>query len=444
MLSRKRVRTLPADDDSCGWSSPLPPPPPATPLDGDRRVDCAVIGAGYTGLAIARRLAELRPEWRVTILEAQRVADGTSGRASGFVVDLTDVAVRMDPESRARYVNLARSGIEELRRLVEEHGIDCAWDETGWIRGAAGAAGERALNPLPAIYDELGMEYRHLDAERMAAITGTRFYRRGIHLLGYPLVQTAALVRGLSRVLPESVELCEESPVLEIERGAPLRLAVRGKGGRRHTVTADRVFLATNGYTPALGFLSRRVFPLYTFGSMTRVLEEQDRELLGGEREWGILAMDPMGSSVRRTRDQRILIRNTAHYAKDLRIGAGLKARMRENHRQAFLARFPQLAHVEFEYTWSGLMGTSHNNQIHFGQLGRGLFATAGFTGAGIAMGTTAGRLLADLAAGVSSEPLSHIRRLPNPTWMPPEPFRSIGGRWLTARMNAKAEEATL
>jgi len=444
MLSRKRVRTLPADDATCGWSVPLPAPPPAARLDGDRRVDCAVIGAGYTGLAIARRLSELRPEWRVTILDAQRVADGTSGRASGFVVDLTDVAVRMDPASRARYVDLARSGIEELRRLVEEHGIDCDWDETGWIRGAAGDAGERALDPLPAIYEELGMGYRHLDAEAMAAVTGTRFYRRGIRLLGYPLVQTAALVRGLARALPESIELWEESPVLEIDRGTPHRLAVRGEGGRHHTVTADRLFLATNGYTPAIGFLSRRVFPLYTFGSMTRALEGEEQELLGGEREWGILAMDPMGSSVRRTRDQRLLIRNTAHYAKDLRIGDALKARMREAHRKAFLARFPHLAHVEFEYTWSGLMGTSHNNQIHFGQLGRGLFATAGFTGAGIAMGTTAGRLLADLAAGVSSAPLDHVRSLPKPTWMPPEPFRSIGGRWLTARMNAKAEEATL
>ena len=45
---------------------------------------------------MARRLAELRPEWRIAVVDAQRVGSGASGRASGFVVDLTDAAARME------------------------------------------------------------------------------------------------------------------------------------------------------------------------------------------------------------------------------------------------------------------------------------------------------------------------------------------------------------
>jgi len=430
-----QIRPLPADD-SITWVATLPPRTAACPLRSERRVDCAVVGAGFTGLAIARRLIELRPEWRVVVLEAQRTGAGASGRSSGFVVDLTDFAAKMKPQARDRYVALARFGIEHLRELVNKHGIDCAWDETGWLRAAAGERGMRALENLPSIFEELGISYQRLDHQAMATITGSSFYRAGIRLPGYPLVHTASLVHGLADSLPAGVELYEESPVRAIEyaSGCGFKLAA-GAG----SVVADRLFLATNGYTPALGFLSRRIFPLYTFGSLTRVLTQEQQEALGGESEWGILAMDPMGSTVRRTADQRILIRNTVHYAKGLKIDQSQRRKVLKNHRQAFLARFPLLSQVDFEFTWSGLMGTAHNCQLSFGELEKNLFAAGGYSAAGIAMSQTAGRLLADLAAGLDSDLLHDMFALPNPTWMPPEPFRSLGGGWLAARMDAQA-----
>lgn len=432
----KKVRALPAADTSCGWLETLPPLPPARRLEGELDADCAVVGAGFTGLAAARRLTELCPEWRVVVLEAQRAGSGTSGRASGFVVDLTDFATRLRPADRRRYVQLARSGINELRGLVERHRIDCAWDETGWIRAAAGPAGERFLDKMPALYEELEMTYQPLDHAAMVRVTGSSFYRRGLRLPGYPLVHSAALARGLCRVLPASVELYEETPVTAIEGGPPYRL--RAAGG---SVRAGRLFLAVNGYTPAFGFLAHRIFPLYTFGSLTRVLTPRERELLGGEDEWGILAMDSMGSSVRRTRDQRILIRNTLGYDKGLKVRADRRREIRDEHRKAFRSRFPMLEDVELEFTWACLMGTAHNAQMSFGELRPRLYAAAAYSAAGIAMGTTAGRLLADLAVGLDSEPLRDVRRLPRPTWMPPEPFRSLAGGWLAKRMNAQAGE---
>ncbi len=434
MTLRKRIRTLPRDDRTCGWTETLPPLPPPRRLEGSVRADCAIIGAGFTGLAIARRLAQLRPDWRIVLVDAQRIGDGTSGRSSGFVVDLTDVAAHMGNENRDRYVRLARSGIDQLRTLVREHDIDCDWDETGWIRGARGEKGRFFLDRLPPIYDELGMEYQPLDAEAMAAITGSRFYNAGIRLLGYPLIHTGKLVRGLAGCLPENIELYEESPVVTLEVGASAELVTESG-----SATADRLFLATNGYTPALGFLQRRVFPLYTFGSLTRVLTGEEQEILGGEREWGILAMDPMGSSVRRTRDQRLLIRNTSHYSKKLRISEQCLREIKKEHRKAYLARFPMLEQVDFAHTWSGLMGTAKNSQISFLRLHENLFAAAGFTAAGIAMGATAGKLLADWALGEESEMVCDMRALPSPTLMPPDPFRSIGGILINARMNAQA-----
>jgi len=85
---RRRIAILPGDDDSNGWTRMLPPRRPRPPLEGDTRADWAVLGAGFAGLAAARRLAENRPNDRIVLIDAQAVADGASGRNSGFAIDL--------------------------------------------------------------------------------------------------------------------------------------------------------------------------------------------------------------------------------------------------------------------------------------------------------------------------------------------------------------------
>ncbi|HDU8161588.1 FAD-dependent oxidoreductase, partial [Acinetobacter baumannii] len=79
---------LPNDDNTCGWYAALPPAGPAKKLIGLQKADYAIIGAGFAGLAAARRLAELKPHARIILVDAQRVAEGASGRNSGFVIDL--------------------------------------------------------------------------------------------------------------------------------------------------------------------------------------------------------------------------------------------------------------------------------------------------------------------------------------------------------------------
>ncbi|PPL14259.1 hypothetical protein UN63_16180, partial [Oceanisphaera arctica] len=56
---------LPKDDHSCGWYQALPPAAPVKRLKGVQKADYAVLGAGFAGLAAARRLAEHHPEARI-------------------------------------------------------------------------------------------------------------------------------------------------------------------------------------------------------------------------------------------------------------------------------------------------------------------------------------------------------------------------------------------
>ncbi len=435
----RRTASVPREDRGCGWIETLPPPPPArvfTATAGDdASFDAVVVGAGFSGLAAARRLAEASPGGRIALIDAQRAGDGASGRSSGFVVDLAHFIARMELSASRTFVALSRAGIGDLRHLVAEHGIGCDWDDKGWLHVAAGEPAMEALPVLASWLDRLGEPYRTLDAAGVEEVTGTSFYRGGLRLPGSVLVQPAALLRGLVGALPSPVELYENSPVHEIRwDGAGFRLRVAGG-----TLRAPLVLVAANGYAPALGVFERRLFPLYTFGSLTRPLTPEEQETLGGEREWGVLAEDAMGSTVRRTRDQRILIRNSARFTRNHVLPEAPPKEILDLHRGAFDKRFPRLAHVPFEYQWSGPLGVTPDRSIAFGALEPGLFAVGGYTGAGIAMGTTAGRLLADLALGERSEELAAMLSLSRPKRLPPQPFLDWGIRFQVRRMNASA-----
>lgn len=88
-----------------------------------RGMRIGVVGAGIIGLAVARRLGELRPDATVTVLEKERaIATHQTGRNSGVV----HAGIYYAPGSLK--AQLCRRGVELLRAYCEERGIpivDC-------------------------------------------------------------------------------------------------------------------------------------------------------------------------------------------------------------------------------------------------------------------------------------------------------------------------------
>lgn len=421
MLGRnrhRRTQILPHEETIPGWYAILPPPLPPRRLCSQERADCAIIGAGFTGLAAAHRLAELRPDWRIIILEGQRVGLGASGRSSGFVVDFANNSAWTDPGVQRKAVRVNREGFAHLRAMVKKMGIETHWSEVGWLHTVATAKMMPLLKNLMDLLDKWGEPFEQFDRERLRCILGTDHYYAALRIPGGAMVQPAALVRALAEHLPKGIELFEESAVRSVAQGSRLRLET-GEGA----VDADRLILAANGFSPLLGFLRQRVFPLLTFSSMTRSLTPEERKALRGKPEWGLIAQEMHGSSVRRTRDHRILIRNTVHYSRDLRVDPEVWESVTKSHCQAFRERFPMLPEVTFEFCWSGILGVTRNRLPYFGELDRNVFTSAGYSGAGIAMGVATGRLLAELITGANSQLLQDMLKLPQPAWLPPEPL---------------------
>ncbi len=418
----------------------MPERPAPRSLEGDRNCDCVIIGAGVTGLAAARRLAAHRPDWDIAVLDELRVGDGAAGRNSGFVMDLGHYQPARGVEGNRSSIELSRFGQSLLRDLVASADIECQWSECGRYHVAVEPIGMRKLDAFAHSLELMGEHFVRLSADELSERLGTSYYSAGLQVDGGAMVQPAALAVGLAKSLPENVRLYENTSAKHILPGSPHRVVTE-----RATLAPTHLVLANNGSVRQLGYLRGRVVPLFTFASLSRPLTSSEQSSLGGLREWGAIPEERMGSTLRRTQDQRLLLRATVSYTSDADANAGsaeLLARARGTHRRSFDARFPMLRDVELEHTWGGKLGMTLNDTHCFGTVGERIHAAAGYNGVGLAMGTALGTLLADHVSDVESQLLRQVRALPTATWMPPDPLLGVGLRaytsWLKYRAGAE------
>ncbi|MDU8909795.1 FAD-binding oxidoreductase [Aestuariicoccus sp. MJ-SS9] len=435
----------PVDPGPAGWARLLPDPDPPTPLERAATADWLVIGAGFAGLAAARRLSQLCPGDRIAVLEAHRVADGPAGRNSGFMIDLPhDLA--SENYAGAVEADLAqiadnRHAIAFAARMAEAFDIGPeGFARTGKINAAATAKGARHNADFARHLAALGEPCERLDAADMHTLTGTRFYREGLFTPGTAMIQPALFVRGVARGLRSNrIAIHELSPVTALERkGDWVATTPRG------SVTAPRVILAVNGHLERFGHMRGRLMHVFTYASMTRALTADETKHLGGAPVWGLTPADPLGTTVRRisgTGGDRIVVRNRFTYEPGLEVSDARLARICRAHDRSFAARFPMLAGVGMEYRWGGRLCLSRNNVQVIGALEPGLWSACCQNGLGTAKGTLAGLLAAEAAAGVGSPALSRALAAAPPARLPPRPLIRAGaaarlrwGEWTAGR----------
>ena len=393
MLSIKQFST-----DHRGWAELLPDRKNPAQLSGKGRVPWAIIGAGLTGLACARHLAELHPNQEIMLLDARMVGEGASGRNSGFTVGVSHFIGPYNPQQKTYYARINRInqiGVALLAQQVKTHSLDCQWNDTGFHHGAADTQSLSEHGNFIGYLDAMEVAHTSLDAAAMEQRFGTRLYQAGVHVHEGALVQPAALVRGLADTLPQNVRLIEQCPVLKIEAGTPIKL---------HTpqgeISTDKLIMATNYEAGKLGFLSRRLIGSTLSGSFTRQLTPQELASLGEYKQWGIISLHSGGATVRLTADGRICLRNTAEYHGGKLLCEKRLMERQVIHRASFEKRFPQLAHVPFQYAWSGVEGISRNSTNFFGEQTKNVYLAGGYNGSGVSKGSAFGFALAEYASG--------------------------------------------
>ncbi len=431
------VQDLPKSDRQNGWLEILPMLPHPKVLKGKVKADYAVIGAGYGGLATARRLAELNPDSQIVLVEADRIGNNAAGRCSGFIIDhahnLRAKDFSEDAASAKAQISMNRAGIDWLRGIVSREGIDCDWRDDGKIHAASSDKGASMLDHFAGSLDAIDEDYQRLDHSQLKLRFGTDYYRSGLLAPHSATVQPAALVRGLAATLPANVQVFEASAITDVSFGSP-----HGLSSARGSVSAPVLVLAVNGFIERFGFAQKRLIPLITWGSMTRELKNSEIDRLGGDENYGIIPAHPAGTTVRRLPNKRILIRNQYTYSATSDSIKG-RERVRKTHEKSFIARYPMLAGVELEYTWGGALSLSRNGSGICGQVADGVFATSAYQGVGMAKGTISGKYLAEHIMGESPEHIGLLTAGNGPSRNYPDPFNRWG---VTANISWRRRQA--
>lgn len=426
------AKRLPVHEGPAAWNILLGPQAAPQLLTEDTTADFVVVGAGFAGLSAARRLLQLQPKSRVLVLEAGRVAEGSAGRNSGFMIDLPHDLASEDYAGSGddrRMIDLNRQAIAFAEAAVDEYQINPAYfDRAGKVNGAASPEAARHNQSYAAHLASLGEASEILDAQAMQELTGSAHYISGLYTAGTVMLQPAGYIRGLAAGLQRAgVRVCENSPVTGFVRTG-FDWVVKTQVAQ---VTTPRVILTVNGHLESFGFEKGRLMQLFLYAVMTPELSAEDLAQLGGVPRWGITPSDPMGTTMRRIDSgqggNRIVTRTCATLLPDTRPSARELDRAARVMQRKFDQRFPQLAGMKMEHAWAGHLCLSLNGVSVTRQLDDGVYSGCVQNGLGTARGTLTGIAAAELATGEMSDISCHFSAEARPKPLPPQPFQQIG-----------------
>ena len=418
------------DHETRGWVDLIPRRKPQPILNSNLDTRWLVIGAGFTGLSCARRLAKLNPNEKIVLLEAREVGQSASGRNSGYAVAHSHFSGGYQKDQLDQYKRIDRinqAGLDSLKSIINESQINCDFKESGIYHMAADKSSSEECEYFVEYLQKRQIEHIPLSQDQINLELGTKWYRKGVKVKDGALVQPAKLVFGLADTLPSNVKLYENSPVLAMEIGKINTVRLPNS-----TIKAENVIMACNYEPIANGKQKQRVVGVTLSGSITRVLTQEEVEMLGSESSWGILSLHSGGATVRLTEDKRISIRNTAEYNNQRLLSDGQLKERQKIHRQAFDNRFPGLSHVGFEHLYSGVEGVSANKTNVFKKLSSNLYFAGCYNGSGITKGTAFGIGVANFASGNDDELVTDCLGIEKAKWLPPRPFLDIGAWYIT------------
>jgi len=383
---------------------------------GDLRADVAVIGGGFTGLSAALHLAEAGAD--VALLDAEYPGWGASGRNGGFCclggakLSAAQFARAYGPEQARDFHRAEVEAVHLVARLLDRLGINADTHSRGETQLAHNRrAMDRLRRAAEAEDGAVVTEPAGLAGEGMAG----SFHGALTRPVGFGL-NPRKYVLGLARAAAGAgARLYQKSPAQRI-----------GKTGTTYRITlpqgelrADTVLLCTNGYSSedVPGWLAGRYIPAQSTVLVTRPLTDAELAAQGWTSDQMAYDTRNLLHYFRLMPDRRFLFGMRGGLTSTPRAEAAARARTRAD----FEAMFPAWRGVESAHMWSGMVCLARNRVPFAGPVPGepGLFAGLAYHGNGVAMGSYAGRLLADLAQGRAPdlpypEPMRHpMRRFP-------------------------------
>jgi glycine/D-amino acid oxidase-like deaminating enzyme len=395
---------------------------PRAGLDADTEADVAIIGGGLTGLWTAWYLHERDPALRIVVLEKEIAGFGASGRNGGWCSALfprsTGSLERAHGRAAALDMRRAMIGtVAEVGRVTAALGIDCDFASGGTIAYARSEVQKRAALAEIAEAERYGVdEIEWLDAGEVhaAGALGASLDRHCARL------HPAKLVRGLAAALEaRGVRILEQTEVTAVSTGRVQ--ATRG------VVSAERIVVATEGYTATFPATRRRILPLYSLMIATEPLPPEFWDEVGIAHGQTFTDYRHLLVYGQRTADNRFAFGGRGaryHWGSAIRPAYDRVPRVFEHLRRTLVDLFPSTADAAVTHRWGGPLGVprdwhaavTYDPATRIGRAG-------GYVGDGVSTTNLAGRTLADLITGTDTD----LARLAWVNHWEPEPLRFLG-----------------
>jgi gamma-glutamylputrescine oxidase len=360
------------------------------------------------------------------VLEARRLGNGASGRNGGQVLHWMNGVSTADVDLARRVHAVTGRGIDIAERLATAHAPG-AFDRHGCLEVFTDARRAEAAHARVERLGRAGIPLRYLGS---AALGIAGAHGAVLDPLAGRL-NAFALLQGMRPALAGcGVIVHEDTPVVRIEEGPTVRVVTT-----HGEVRAGAVVLATNGYTPSLGYFRHEVLPLHSHAmALGPLAPDAWAEIGWGEWDGFTDDLDRIAYAAR-TPGGRLVFGGGSNAAYAYRFGgasvypserlAAASAAMR----RTLVRYFPKLGEVPVTHRWTGTLGVTFDRVCAMGVRGahRNVYYALGYSGHGLALSLLAGEVLADLYAGNHDAwrdvPFYQRRLLP----LPPEPLRWMG-----------------
>ena len=383
-------------------------------LAEDAQTEVAIVGGGYTGLSAALHLAQARVQ--VTLLEAKTPGWGASGRNGGFCSvggdkrGLNAIRKRFGADAALAYFNAQRAAIDLVAQLLVTHDIDADTHSDGELKLAHHPRMLADLRADQSEWAQYGVDADLIGRSELINRGMNGAFHGGLHVrVGFAL-NPGKYASGLANAARHAgVDVLGNSPVKKIAQ-ANAKYVLDTPNGQ---LTADKIILATNGYSTdgVPDWITGRYLPVQSNILMTRPLSDAEITAQGWTTD--LMAYDSRNllHYFRLLPDRRFLFGARGNISASVQGQAAMRARLSRE----LGALFPAWANVDTPHFWSGLISLSRDLLPYAGPIGDWENAWAGlnYHGNGVAMATWVGARLADMALGQTSELPVHTRTLP-------------------------------
>ncbi len=385
-----------------------PAPANLPPLTGRSECDVGVVGAGLAGISAALCLAERG--YKVTVLEAQQVGSGASGRSGaqaliGTAASQEKLQTLIGVTDARRVWDMTLEALDLIRARTKQFNIDC-----DLVQGQMHVAlKERQRVELAEWHESLLRDYNYpslrlLSQAEVRAEVGSERYVAGLLDSNSAHLHPLKYLRGLAAAAQRTgVTIHEHSRVTRWSNidSKPVLQTVDGELHCRHIVFAGNALLGDTA--PAL---ARRIMSVGTYIVATEPLGTAlAQQLL--PNNIAVTDINWVLDYFRLSRDQRLLFGGRVSYSgRDRLITVGAT-------RRRMLAVFPQLAETKITHAWGGLVDITLNRAPDFGRLAPNVYYLQGFSGHGMALTGLAGQLVAEAIAG-TAERFDIFARIPH------------------------------